>query len=295
MVSIGMPVYNAEAFIRRAVESILAQSYPHFELIISDNASTDRTGEICQEYSARDHRIRYVRQKSNMGATANFKFVLDAAQHDRFIWAAADDWWDLGRLQLLVSALKGDDAAVVGSVRRYVAGEPYAEYVPMSFTKRGWWKYLMREESRCEKVYFIYGLTWRKWAVEAFDSKGMGYWGADAIYCYRLLWMGNLKSISSGTLHVNSRSTSEGGLQAKEFRYSLARLVYRAHPWDYYARYLKATPSSHKGWILLAIIVKAMVSQAHLWWRAFRRMVLRKPYVHGALPGGERRVIESGL
>ncbi|WP_297762034.1 glycosyltransferase [Thermosynechococcus sp.] len=157
-VSIGMPVYNGAGFSRQALDSILAQTYPHFELIISDNASTDDTAEICQEYASRDSRIRYVRQEKNIGAACNFRYVLDAATHDRFIWAAADDWWDQDRLEHLVQALTPENAAVVGTIRRYVDGVPYAEYVPVTFEKGAWWRYLMREEARCEKVYYANGL-----------------------------------------------------------------------------------------------------------------------------------------
>src|SRR4030066_62015 len=86
-VSIGMPVYNGEPYIRAALESLLAQTFTDFELIISDNASTDATESICREYAARDSRIDYVRHEKNQGASANFQFVLDQARGEFFIWA----------------------------------------------------------------------------------------------------------------------------------------------------------------------------------------------------------------
>lgn len=92
-VSIGMPVYNGEKYIREALDSLLAQIISDFELIISDNASTDRTESICREYAERDARIIYFRQKENIGAAANFQFVLSRAQEDIFMWAAHDDVW----------------------------------------------------------------------------------------------------------------------------------------------------------------------------------------------------------
>ena len=67
-VSIGMPVYNGARFIAETLDSILAQSFPDWELIISDNASTDHTPEICRDYAAHDHRIRYERNSQNIGA-----------------------------------------------------------------------------------------------------------------------------------------------------------------------------------------------------------------------------------
>jgi glycosyltransferase involved in cell wall biosynthesis len=90
-VSIGVPVYNCEAFLHLALDSLLAQTFSDFEIIISDNASTDGTEQICREYTARDSRIRYFRQSANKGASANFRFVLEQAGGDFFMWAAADD------------------------------------------------------------------------------------------------------------------------------------------------------------------------------------------------------------
>lgn len=90
-VSIGMPVYNGERYLKNALDALLSQTFLNFELVISDNASTDKTEEICTKYAASDKRIRYVRQQTNIGATANFKFVLDEAQGEYFMWAACDD------------------------------------------------------------------------------------------------------------------------------------------------------------------------------------------------------------
>ena len=104
-VSIGMPVYNGEPFIREALDSLLAQTFTDFELIISDNASTDGTEAICREYEAKDARIRYVRQAENLGATANFQFVLDEALGIYFMWAAADDSQTSDFIELLITAL----------------------------------------------------------------------------------------------------------------------------------------------------------------------------------------------
>lgn len=89
--SIGLPVYNGERFLKFALDSLLNQTYCDFELIISDNASTDGTMQICQEYAARDPRIRYYRNQLNTGAAANFNRVFELARGEYFKWAAADD------------------------------------------------------------------------------------------------------------------------------------------------------------------------------------------------------------
>ena len=75
-VSIGMPVYNEELHLEQALQSLLSQSFTDFELIISDNASRDRTGKICLTYAAKDARVQYSRLKTNLGALANFNRVI---------------------------------------------------------------------------------------------------------------------------------------------------------------------------------------------------------------------------
>jgi glycosyltransferase involved in cell wall biosynthesis len=92
--TIGMPVYNGELFIKKAIESILAQTFTDFELIISNNSSTDSTEEICQEFIDRDNRIQIHTQKKNIGIHRNFNFLLSKAKGEYFAWAAVDDYLD---------------------------------------------------------------------------------------------------------------------------------------------------------------------------------------------------------
>ena len=86
-----MPVFNGEKYLKESVESILQQSYQNFELIISDNASTDRTSEICRRYLAKDSRISYYRNKENLGGPKNYNRVFELSSAEYFKWAAADD------------------------------------------------------------------------------------------------------------------------------------------------------------------------------------------------------------
>lgn len=90
-VTIGVPVYNGEEFLGRALETLLAQDYPDFDILISDNASTDSTQAVALRYASADSRIRYVRQPENRGAAANFNFLVREATGEYFVWAAADD------------------------------------------------------------------------------------------------------------------------------------------------------------------------------------------------------------
>jgi glycosyltransferase involved in cell wall biosynthesis len=94
LVSIGMPVYNEESYIEQAIISILNQDYNNFELIISDNASTDQTKEICLNYSKKDSRIRYYSQNITTDAATNFNYVASIAKGNFFMWASGHDTRD---------------------------------------------------------------------------------------------------------------------------------------------------------------------------------------------------------
>ncbi len=133
-VSIGMPVYNGAAFLRGALDSLLAQDFADFELVISDNASTDDTPGICLEYAARDSRIRYCRNNENIGAVRNLRRVLELSRGDFFMWAAHDDLWDPAYLSACYQALQNNPKAVLCATsailldhQGQVWGDPYCE------------------------------------------------------------------------------------------------------------------------------------------------------------------------
>lgn len=90
-VFIGLPVYNGERFLREAIESVLGQNFQDFSLFISDNASSDATWEICQEYAKQDKRIILNRNETNIGSVANFRLVLERSVAPFFMWMAHDD------------------------------------------------------------------------------------------------------------------------------------------------------------------------------------------------------------
>lgn len=110
-----MPVYNGEKLLERAISSILAQTYGNFELTISDNGSTDSTPEICKNYSLKDDRIRYIRHGKNSGALWNFKFVLNEARHEYFMWAPVDDLWSPEFIEKNLKILE-KNKNIVGSI-----------------------------------------------------------------------------------------------------------------------------------------------------------------------------------
>jgi glycosyltransferase involved in cell wall biosynthesis len=91
LLSIGVPVCNGEKYLAGTLDLLLGQDFGDFELIISDNGSTDKTPSICRAYTQRDSRIRYYRSDSNQGATWNFRRVFSLAEGEYFKWATYDD------------------------------------------------------------------------------------------------------------------------------------------------------------------------------------------------------------
>lgn len=111
--SIGLPVYNGANYLRAAVDSILEQDFTDFELIISDNASSDDTAAICRAYASKDRRVRYLRSETNIGAAANFNRVFECARSNMFKWAAHDDVLLPGFLRRCVEVLEQAPPTVV--------------------------------------------------------------------------------------------------------------------------------------------------------------------------------------
>jgi glycosyltransferase involved in cell wall biosynthesis len=122
-VSIGLPVYNGARFLPAALDSLVGQTFDDFELIVSDNASTDETQAIVEEYAQRDARIVYVRQIRNQGAPRNFNYVVERATGDYFKWAAADDICAPTLLQRCVDVLVQDASVVCCHARTRKIGE----------------------------------------------------------------------------------------------------------------------------------------------------------------------------
>jgi glycosyltransferase involved in cell wall biosynthesis len=116
-VSIGMPAYNSEAWIASAIESMLNQSFGDFELIISDNASTDATYSLCERYARVDARVRLYRNPQNVGANRNYLAVLKRARAPYFKWASSNDVCAPTFIEKCVRALERDASAVLAFAR----------------------------------------------------------------------------------------------------------------------------------------------------------------------------------
>lgn len=174
--TIGVPVFNGEASLPDALDALLGQSFSDFEMVVSDNASDDGTREICERYAARDTRIRYVRQGQNLGAPANFQFVLDQAETPYFMWAAADDLWDATYAATCVGELERRPDVDLCATRYWVLSQrlpalKMKRFPPMRFASdadpfvRVQGYMLMPEPSH--KANLLYGV-WRRHAAREF-------------------------------------------------------------------------------------------------------------------------------
>ena len=112
-ISFGLPVYNGALYLRRALDDILAQTYADFELIISDNASTDATAQIIREYARRDPRIRRYRQKLNIGVGNNWTFVAEQARGKFFKWVSANDEYEPTLAADCLAVMESDPTVVL--------------------------------------------------------------------------------------------------------------------------------------------------------------------------------------
>ena len=210
-ISIGLPVYNGEKFIRNSVDSILSQTFREFELIISDNASTDLTPKICQEYALRDKRVRYIRQNSNMGAVWNFNFVLKQSNSEYFVWAASDDIWHSEFLQKNVDILENNKDIVCS-----IGDVTYSDVINYEFKSKnkteidskfkyvkpayGTYEIKVRTYLKFFQASIIYGL-YRREKLQKSMTMNMIFMGSDLTVILNVLKYGDLHVIDENLLH----------------------------------------------------------------------------------------------
>lgn len=123
--TIGMPVYRCAETVPRAIESLLAQTFRDFRLLISDDASPDDTAAVCESYAARDPRVVVVRQPQNLNY-ANFRYLVHAARTPFFMFAPGDDWWHPEYVERMIAALDAEPRAVCAVSRvAFMCGDEF--------------------------------------------------------------------------------------------------------------------------------------------------------------------------
>lgn len=154
-VSVGIPVYNGGRFLAATLDSLLAQTLSDFELIISDNASTDDTQAICRAYAARDARVQYFRNSENLGVGHNYRRLVELSRGELFKWAAADDLCAPAYLARCVEVLDAEPTAVLAYARaRFIDEDGHV----LPLTDPGW--DLRSDEAHERFRYVIHAGHW---------------------------------------------------------------------------------------------------------------------------------------
>ncbi len=226
LVSIGLPVYNGEAYLGPTLEAICAQTLTDFELLISDNASTDGTEAICRSAAADDQRIRYFRNSENLGASANFQRLAELATGRYFIWASHHDCWAPEMLEKCVEVMEADPQVVLchtGAVQVDDQGR-HVTRLPQQVDTRGWT--VRRRFSQAiwrQHCYTIYGLLRRSALVEALPLRKI--LGTDNVMLAELSLLGTFAHIDEPLFYF--RVLSSSGDMESLFR----RLNIKLTPW----------------------------------------------------------------
>lgn len=233
-VAIGMPVFNGEKTVANAIESITRQTYSSFKLIISDNASTDATPEICTAMAAHDSRIVYVRQNNNIGAAANFDYVLRASECEYFMWAAADDVRSPDFLAHCVAFLdhNSDYVGAICPVR--FKGKAFDAAAMGDFSLEGENPYtrMLGFVGRMHANGRFYSL-FRHDALAGWLQHRKDYLGADWTLVLRLLHIGKMSRLAEGWTELGVGGTSR---RLNIFAHNRKRLLHWPFPFFDFSR-----------------------------------------------------------
>jgi glycosyltransferase involved in cell wall biosynthesis len=268
LISIGLPVYNGERTIGKAIESILSQSFSDFELIVSDNCSTDRTEDVCRSYVDRDSRVRYIRQASNIGAARNFKLVLDAARGRYYMWAACDDRRSLDFLMENVLFLEANPDYVASTCPNCFDGE---EDEPASFVRFSISGDLPSRYAQflrnCWQSHGIFYSLMRTDVIKRCDVPGTSFTAADWAIDLFLASHGGINRTSRGLAIFGRSGMSNSSGAWRTFRTAPVEFILPLYRFSRYSLRLMKPLSSRDWlivvWMLGSLNLKASFDQTH--------------------------------
>ena len=255
-VTIGVPVYNGAASLERAIASIEAQSLNDFTVIAADNASTDGSWDILQAWAKRDRRVTIHRHADNIGAQANFRYLLDAAETRRFLWHACDDWASPNYLECLDALLDAYPhcALACGDVVKHTVegAEKRRRFPGLAGLSRLARALTLLKRPRAPWIYGLFRTDDLRRAQAAADRFGYA-WGGDYVALMGLILEGRVCGTNDAEFHYRMSTPATQPY----------RPVDRAAHWRFFRAYLAANlrvladariPLSHKALCLPVLL-----------------------------------------
>lgn len=257
-VSIGMPVHNGQAYVREAIESLLAQTHRPIELIVSDNASTDDTPAIVTALAQCDDRVRYLRSEANRGASWNFRHVLHRAAGEYFMWASHDDRWGARFIEANLVALQSDSQRIASMSRvRAITEPPYitADTFPLvGEPANNVRAYLRHPGANCR----MYSLFRREVLLQSVGEEVV--WAFDWLWMVRALRYGHFHEVPEVLMERRPGGASHD--KSSAVRGYNPTLMGRMFPKWPLTRYLWAEPHVRKNSAMLTWMLRENVKDA---------------------------------
>ncbi len=199
-VSVGLPTYNRAATLKQAIDTVLNQDYTNIELVISDNASTDKTREVCEEFGCKDKRVKYIRQVYTLGPTANFKEVLDSSSGEFFMWLSDDDWLDYSYISECTKVLISEDdvSLVSGHVKYYNQDDFIFEGRRLNLLQNSGIGRMLDYYSKVKDNGTFYGVIRRKDLNNVRITNAIG---SDFLIVAAVAFLGKIKTLNNISVH----------------------------------------------------------------------------------------------
>lgn len=284
LVTVGIPTFNRPESLRRSLECICRQTYPNLEIIVSDNASPgEETQRVVEDCMAKDGRVRYFRQSTNLGPVANFQFVLDAATGEYFMWMSDDDWRAPRYIEALLNELQADEDAAIAFCDIAVLDEtgnrrsdyyqsylPYLKHLVSGSSMFRQVRFFLQDESY-GKASLIYGML-RTRVIKTMPLAAMhdlyGFYGLDSLIVFTLLGKGKLKLISEMLYACTAGNVKHyPSAKGSTLKRKLQSVVWQ---YNYFLAYLKLS----NGVVRFACAILLPGKLISFYWNIFRRKLM---------------------
>jgi glycosyltransferase domain-containing protein len=214
VISVGLVTYNRAALLPRAIESVLKQSFTNYELLISDDNSTDDTTEVVNKFLG-DKRVRYIRRKG-IGMTQNFVETLRDAEGEYFLWLCDDDFIADNYLEVCFDFLSRHAAyALACGETRFVNGEQVLERTEKLYLEQtDGVDRLCHYFRNVNSNIILYGLMRRK---EIIDLIYPDTFGADLLWSAQVIFLGKIKCLPETNFYYSVSGISNNTAQLKEY------------------------------------------------------------------------------